>query len=73
MFPENLSDDGDENVGLGSLLEGTEVFNFMEKISSTLSYWTKREAPQIKQEKTTQLDKKESFNTALHSARSPSD
>ena len=24
-------------------MEGTEVFNFMEKISSTLSYWTKRE------------------------------
>jgi hypothetical protein len=30
-------------LGLGSLLEGTEVFNFMEKISNTLSYWTKRE------------------------------
>lgn len=31
-------------MGLGQLLEGTEVFNFMEKISSTLSYWTKRQS-----------------------------
>lgn len=41
--PENLSEEGDEGVGLGSLLEGTEVFNFMAKISSTLSYWTGRQ------------------------------
>ena len=45
MEPENISDDGEEGVGLGQLLEGTEVFNFMEKISSTLSYWTKRGQP----------------------------
>lgn len=39
--PEDISDEGEENPGLGSLLEGTEVFNFMEKISNTINYWTK--------------------------------
>lgn len=49
--PEDISDEGEEGVGLGSLLEGTEVFKFMEKISSTLNYWTGRQK-QSKREQT---------------------
>lgn len=57
MNPEDLSDEGDEGIGLGSLLEGTEVFNFMGKISSTLSYWTGRQQTKPEQPSSAPKDK----------------